>query len=484
MKLFKYTVIAISLALASCGKSFLEVEPIGQLGKEQLFSDLNGMRDALVGSYNLTSRFFQSQYGIYGDLRGDDVQRITNGTQNYMLTDYNYTFDEEDGTGGTLAIWSTGYEAINNVNNVINSAETVRKSLNGRSDDFNSYMGQSHVLRGLLFFALANVYAQHYTYTADGSHPGIPIPTVTPLPSERVPRASMKDTYAQIIADLEQGITFLENSTAKTKIYASADAARALLSRIFLYMGRYEDVIKYSSAVLTDGKYKLVNAEDYKNMFISDSQFSDFNSIKSEVIWQLNLNIRSSNFMSSFYSDRVAFLAYPSDNFLNLLGTDDIRKSMFELQSSPERYMSLKYGKYSTTTDLNWPVNFKVIRSAELYLNRAEAYFHTQQYNLAIEDLKTIRARALGKNTADIVVEYSTPNELLELIKLERRKELAFEGQRIYDIMRYKESLDRGAGCNSANCLVKYPNDLFILPIPKSELDANKSITPNPTVNK
>jgi hypothetical protein len=249
-------------------------------------------------------------------------------------------------------------------------------------------------------------------------------------------------------------------------------------------MGHYEDVIKYSSVILTDGKYTLVNAEDYKNMFISDSQFSDFNSINSEVIWQLNLTIRSSNFMSSFYSDRVAFLAYPSDNFLNLLGTDDIRKSMFELQSSSKRYMSLKNGKYSTTTDLNWPVNFKVIRSAELYLNRAEAYFHTQQYNLAIEDLKTVRARALGKNTAEIVVEYTSPNELLELIKLERRKELAFEGQRIYDNMRYKESLDRGTGCNSANCQINYPNDLFILPIPKSELDANKSITPNPTVNK
>ncbi|MNM99317.1 SusD family protein [compost metagenome] len=103
---------------------------------------------------------------------------------------------------------------------------------------------------------------------------------------------------------------------------------------------------------------------------------------------------------------------------------------------------------------------------------------------MAIEDLKTVRARALGKNTTEIVVEYTSPNELLELIKLERRKELAFEGQRIYDIMRYKESLDRGAGCNSANCQINYPNDLFILPIPKSELDANKSITPNPTVNK
>ena len=62
-------------------------------------------------------------------------------------------------------------------------------------------------------------------------------------------------------------------------------------------------------------------------------------------------------------------------------------------------------------------------------------------------------------------------------------KELAFEGHRIYDIMRYKSALDRGANCNTGICKLSYPNDLFILPIPKSELDANNLIKPNPTVN-
>ncbi|MEJ5089641.1 RagB/SusD family nutrient uptake outer membrane protein [Sphingobacterium faecium] len=484
MKLFKYTFTALCFSLVSCGNSFLEVEPIGQLGKEQLFSNVNGMRDALMGSYNLTSRFFQSQYGIYGDLRGDDVQRSTTSAQNYMLTDYNYNFDEEDGTGGTMAIWSSGYEALNNINNVINSAEGIRPTLNGNSDDFNNYLGQSHIIRGLLFLSLANVYAQHYTYTADASHPGIPIPIVTPLPSQSLPRASMKDTYAQIIKDMETGIQYLDNLRPATRIYASSDAAKALLSRIYLYMGRYDEAIQYASEVLSKASYPLVKNEEYKDMFIAEGQLSDYNSIKSEVIWQLNLNNRTANYMSTFYSDRSLFLAYPSKAFLNFFDAADVRKSMFELQPSSGNSISLKNAKNVTIPDINWPVNFKVIRSSELYLNRAEAYYHTRQYSLAAEDVKMLRARALNKSIADVVVQYNSPEELLDQIKMERRKELAFEGQRIYDIMRYKESLNRGTNCGSANCDVTYPNDLFILPIPKAELDANPSIKPNPTVNK
>ncbi|HCU43919.1 RagB/SusD family nutrient uptake outer membrane protein [Sphingobacterium faecium] len=484
MKLFKYTFAALCFSLVSCGSSFLEVAPIGQLGKEQLFSNVNGMRDALMGSYSLTSRFFQSQYGIYGDLRGDDVQRSTTSTQNYMLTDYNYNVDEEDGTGGTMAIWSSGYEALNNINNIINSAAGIQPTLNGNLDDFNRYLGQSHIIRGLLFLALANVYAQHYTYTADASHPGIPIPTVTPLPSQNLPRATMKDTYAQIIKDMETGIQYLDNLSPATRIYASSDAARALLSRIYLYMGRYDEAIQYASEVVSKGSYPLVKNADYKDMFIAESQLSDYNSIKSEVIWQLNLNTRSANYMSSFYSDRTSFLAYPSKAFLNFFETTDVRRNLYELQASSGNSISLKNAKNIAIPDINWPVNFKVIRTSELYLNRAEAYYHTKQHSLAEEDIKMIRARALNKNVADIIVQYSSPEELLDQIKMERRKELAFEGQRIYDIMRYKESLNRGTDCGAANCTVNYPNDLFILPIPKTELDANPSIKPNPTVNK
>lgn len=143
----------------------------------------------------------------------------------------------------------------------------------------------------------------------------------------------------------------------------------------------------------------------------------------------------------------------------------------------------MKNAKYDNVTVANAPVTFKVVRSAELLLNRAESYYFKQQYDLAVEDLKAIRARAHDIPSSSVVVSYTSNEDLLEQIRLERRKELGFEGQRIYDIMRYKQSLNRGAACNSSLCTLNYPSDIFILPIPKRELDANDLILPNPIVN-
>src|SRR5690606_23793656 len=129
------------------------------------------------------------------------------------------------------------------------------------------------------------------------------------------------------------------------------------------------------------------------------------------------------------------------------------------------------------------PANYKIFRLAEVYLNRAEAWWHLGNYQNAVGELRKIRARAFGIAESAVVINYSNPDDLLQQIKDERRRELAFEGHRIYDIMRYKEDLNRGSDCNSATCQLTYPNDRFILPIPQLELDANPLMQPNPTVN-
>jgi len=482
MKLLKYTALACVLFTSSCGSSFLEVEPIGQLGKDQLFTDLNGMRNALTGSYSLTAKFFQSQYGIYGDLRADDVERVIGGTQNYMSTDYNYSYDEDDQGGSTLNIWFSGYEAINNINNVINAAENVRIGGLSAAADIDAVVGQARILRGLMFFALANVYSQHYTYTADASHLGIPIPLVTPLPSQKFPRSTMKETYTQIITDFQEGGKLLEASPTKNKIYASKEAADALLSRVYLYMEQYDKVVEQTSKIIDNKKFSLTPSSGYRDMFTASDQFTW--QVVPEVIWQFTLNSRSANYMSDFYSNRTSFLAGPTTAFLNLFETSDVRKKMYEFNGTANKFMSLKNAKDVNIPDVNWPINSKVIRLAEVYLNRAEAYFQQQKYNLAEADLKVIIGRAKDIAPSAVTLTYASPAELLVLIKNERRKELAFEGQRIYDLMRYKSNLNRGTDCTSSVCSLTYPNDLFILPIPKAELDANKLILPNPTVNK
>ena len=64
----------------------------------------------------------------------------------------------------------------------------------------------------------------------------------------------------------------------------------------------------------------------------------------------------------------------------------------------------------------------------------------------------------------------------------ERRAELAFEGHRIFDINRRKQSLARVLDCTSVPqaCNLSYPNPLFILPIPDGEINSNPDISQNP----
>jgi hypothetical protein len=118
-----------------------------------------------------------------------------------------------------------------------------------------------------------------------------------------------------------------------------------------------------------------------------------------------------------------------------------------------------------------------------MYLNRAEAYLNKGQISEAISDLKKIISRATGKAISEISITEDVES-LREEINHERAKELAFEGHRLYDITRRKNDLVREFSTNSIVQEISYPSDLFVLPIPQKELDANTNIAPNPTVNE
>lgn len=90
-------------------------------------------------------------------------------------------------------------------------------------------------------------------------------------------------------------------------------------------------------------------------------------------------------------------------------------------------------------------------------------------------DVNEIRLRGLPTATP---IASSGP-ALLDDIARERRIELAFEGQRLWDLMRKKQGVVRNQ-CTSPICSIPYPNDRFVLPIPQAEIDANPVIQPNP----
>jgi len=108
-----------------------------------------------------------------------------------------------------------------------------------------------------------------------------------------------------------------------------------------------------------------------------------------------------------------------------------------------------------------------VIRSSELFLTAAEACAKTSDEVNAKVYLNAIRKRA-NPSIADVS---ATGNALLDSIYKERRKELCFEGLRMFDLQRWKQPVQRTDVLPGYQTLLLYPNDKAIAPIPGQDVN-------------
>jgi hypothetical protein len=137
-----------------------------------------------------------------------------------------------------------------------------------------------------------------------------------------------------------------------------------------------------------------------------------------------------------------------------------------------------KYEDFTNNSD-----DLILVRLATFYLMRAEALARTTGINEeSIMLLNTIRNRSIRRVDVDGVrapapaivsyqaADFATPAELIEAIILERRVELAFEGNRLHDLRRLERDV-RGVAFNA---------DVLLFPIPQREVDANQNLVQNP----
>ena len=155
----------------------------------------------------------------------------------------------------------------------------------------------------------------------------------------------------------------------------------------------------------------------------------------------------------------------------------------------------IRYSRYFLTLDedenLPFPVvqekypnsfnDVRLFRVAEMYLTRAEATVRNEgDFTSALSDLNALRTQRIANYTD----ETSTAG-LLNRILLERRRELAMEGHRWFDIRRDMDRSNigviRGNDClaPATRCTLEAGNFRFILPIPQSEILANENMVQN-----
>lgn len=459
--------LCIIMQLVSSCTNFLEVEEKGKTTIPSFLSDPDGLNAGLVGAYNKMYAYYDNEFTKYPDVAGNmlSMKYVSAGAD--MLDQYNFTSDALQETGAVGYIWRKIYEALANVNNVIQYQPQVISAYPNAKDMCQRILGEALFLRALCHFDLCRVYAQPYNYTSDASHLGVPILLKTPGPDDNVSRESVKKVYLQILADLERAADCFRGIESSGIYYASLQAVNALYSRVYLYMEDWNNALKYAKLAIGTGK--LSQGDTYLNMY------QDL-STTGEAIFRLN-GIDQSGKLKAFYDASCV----PADTLFTLFDEGDIRLGLLRNKDGIA-YCSKYYSLKQPDNQVNRGDPF-VFRLSEMYMNAAEAAWHLKDYTAASGYLKSILERAVDTDYAVNTLSQYSDAKLIQLIEKERVKELCFEGHNFFDIIRWKQDLKREENTNSSVEKIVYPSDYFVLPIPQVELNANTNMQPNPTVN-
>ena len=202
--------------------------------------------------------------------------------------------------------------------------------------------------------------------------------------------------------------------------------------------------------------------------------YMDLN-MSGEAIFRLNGHDMSGK-LKEFYT----LECFPADTLISLYDSDDIRLPLLQ-QSGTNK--CIKYAATVVPDRQDKHEDPIIFRLSEMYLNAAEAAWNLGRYNDARSYIRAIVERAVGSLKAQAVLSGCSDADLISLIRTERVKELCFEGHNFFDITRWKQDLVRERNTPSMVQKIAYPSNLFILPIPRYELNANENMLPNPNNN-
>lgn len=392
----------VAAGLTSCDH-LLEFEPGDVILAEDAIEDADDLQRLLVSNYDVVANLYGGRVQIVNELRGPNFGKPDNSLDFTAVYNRETTFF----TGINGGIYTDFYYAIYRSNVVIKNFEIVE---NLDESDRTRLEAEARFIRAICHWGAVKMFARPYGYTADNSHPGVPLrvaPSQDPLP-----RASVGEVYAQIVEDLNFAAN---NLPEENGVYATQDAARAYLAQVYFLMGNYAEAASFASDVINSGHYTLDEDLDRfetdiinpETVFGIISMPNDFRST-----WFRD-NLRSDNNPSPqlSFSEDFAF-------FMSLSGGGDGRSAWLTTGTRAliNRFNEKEY------------FNVPLAHLTLMHLIRAEAYGElNSNLAIAIADINAIRARAFGPGNNDLS-ESVTAQEVINAARDEFRKETACEG--------------------------------------------------------
>ena len=490
MKHIKFLLLAITGALViSCDSDeFLNPLPDSAIVADtfyesdaDVFAGIIGIYDALQGVNENTesssirfNRGVQLEY-LLTEHRSDNTRSKT--LEGSRADFHRYIVEPENIQSEDY--YQSMYEIIFRANSVLSYIENADPS------NIASYSAEAKFLRAYAYFNLVRLYG--------------PVPLVTSVVvaddnESLFTRRSLEDVYAQIVADLQDGVANLSNGS---KSRASKAAAQGLLAKVYLTQPtpNYDGARVLCEAIVNSGEFSL--EPNFRDVFYNElndevifaiqyvagnpdeSQgfSSEFTSYKRQGR-QDGLNIVNPNLIEDFNSHggnrtAVSYAAFGTDAQLPIPENAEVIKFLPE-GSDISDILNPSYGSSPANAGNDWIV----LRYSDVLLLHAEALMggNDTTNNAAIDSYMEVRVRAGFDAVADRP-SVLTKNDLL----LERRVELAFENHRFFDLLRLGVAHDVLGAHASEKGYTSYNIRRLLLPIPAREINLSDGLlTQNP----
>ncbi|WP_205512345.1 RagB/SusD family nutrient uptake outer membrane protein [Longitalea arenae] len=388
-----------------------------------------------------------------GELSSDNLyllpalwQSITTKERNAYIWAPDIYMDE-----GRVADWNAPYEQVLYANVVLDALDDIPE-MPGNEQQRNTIKGAALFIRAYAFYNLVQVFALPYNPETAKSDLGIPL-KLTPNVDESIQRSTVEETYSRMLNDLLEAQTLLPPDVTNYRNRPNKPAALAQLARVYLSMRQYDKAGAYA-----DSSLRLYNKLiDYNTRDAATLRF--FERTNDETIYQsrfVETNVlKSTSTTRDCMVDSILYSSYSAN---------DLRRSMFYVNNAGR--INFK-GYYSGSL-----IAFTGLATDEIYLMRAECRARAGHVAEAMDDLNILLQKRWKTGTF-IPYTASTASEALDIILLERRKELPCRGVRWTDIRRLNlenAGITPKRRINGQEYVLPVNSRLYALPLPPDAL--------------
>lgn len=491
MKLKYISILSLLLVITSC-EDFLEKSPLDTVNTENFYQTAEDAVNAINAAYQPLQRpklhnmrMWTTDIIAGNSEVGANPVEANDGIETKDQARFITTTDNR----GVLDLYQGPAPGILYANLVLQKvpAITMDEALKAR------ILGEAKFLRAYYYFVLVRFFGD-VPLILEPQSPG------DDLRPARTPKA---EVYEQIIKDLEEAI----NELPRKEEYAPEDLGRAskgsavgMLAKVHLTLGNWQKVVDLCDQVTSLG-YAL--NPDYATNFNPETENSNESLFEVQYLTPVNNfwdDANQSAWTTNFMAPRDSPLTavgwgwnQPTQEFVDSYEEGDLRKDVtifyeggpqfdgkdFEASMSYMTGYSVRKfvlpASYVPTGSSGSPLNWPVLRYADVLLMKAEALNELGNTAQAETPLNEVRERA----GLDEIESGLSQSDFRNAVLNERRIELAFEGHRWFDLIRVQDGqygLSFLHSIGRTNATEKH----LLFPIPQAERDVNPNLTQNP----